>query len=158
MAKRIARFGVHVLGSNLNIRHFAGFLQLPLRLLATHQPLPTAAGSPIRAGVNRQNAFVLNVLIELFLGRKTLLYRPHSIPSVRSRDSASLPGEAIRSVTHQVLESVNAALSSNPPSPMLARVLFVAVNDVEAFLAEVVVNIFWAYACMVVVVHSPLGT
>jgi hypothetical protein len=41
---------------------------------------------------------------------------------------------------------------------MLARVLFVAVNDVEAFLAEVVVNIFWAYACMVVVVHSPLGT
>jgi hypothetical protein len=31
------------LGSHLNIRHFAGFLKLPLRLLVTHQPLRMAA-------------------------------------------------------------------------------------------------------------------
>src|SRR5580693_2749711 len=41
--------------------------------------------------------------IEIFLGCKTLLYRPHPIPSFRLLDSVSLPGEAIRSVTHQVL-------------------------------------------------------
>src|ERR1035438_7990983 len=44
-------------------------------------------GSPIRAGVNRQNAFVPNFFIEFFLGRQSLLYRPHPIPSFRSRDS-----------------------------------------------------------------------
>jgi hypothetical protein len=41
--------------------------------------------------------------IEFFLDCQTLLYRPHSIPSFRLLDSVSLPGEAIRSVTHQVL-------------------------------------------------------
>jgi hypothetical protein len=41
--------------------------------------------------------------IEFFLRCKSLLYRLHPIPSFRSRDSGPLPGEAIRSVTHQVL-------------------------------------------------------
>jgi hypothetical protein len=41
--------------------------------------------------------------IEFLFGRQSLLYRLHSIPSFRSRDSGPLPLEAIRSVTHQVL-------------------------------------------------------
>jgi hypothetical protein len=48
--------------------------------------------------------------IEFFLGRKNRLYRLHSILPFRSRDSVSLPGEAIRSVTHQVLAQRSAAL------------------------------------------------
>ena len=49
-------------------------------------------------------------LIEFFLGRPSLLSRLHPIPSFRSRDSGPLPGEAIRSVTHQVLARAEAAL------------------------------------------------
>jgi hypothetical protein len=45
--------------------------------------------SPIRACVNRQNASVLNFSsLSFSWAAKSLLYRPHSIPSFRSPDSA----------------------------------------------------------------------
>jgi hypothetical protein len=74
----------HVVGKHAGVTHYG--VGHPLGQVSTDKTLPSSI-----------------FFIESFLGCKTLLYRPHSIPSFRSRDSVPLPGEAIRSVTHQVL-------------------------------------------------------
>ena len=49
-----------------------------------------AEGSPIRAEMSTDKMLLPSIFfIEPFLGRKNLVYRPHPIPSFRSRDSVS---------------------------------------------------------------------
>ena len=91
-----------------------------------HIFLTRPLGSP-RAAVNRKTHLSSIFLIEFSLGCKPLLYSPHSIPSFRSRDSVSLPGQAIRSVSQRnetvVRSRIQAASTTAPnhPTPLPAR-------------------------------------